>query len=136
MADVDVKWVGGRRFEGRDQEGHTVLTGSDDSAIKASSLLLTAVAGCAGVEVVGILQKKRQQVTAVEAHVTKHNDPDPPWCIHQIDIEWVVTGHNLSEKAVRDAVHLAETKYCSVGASLTSQIVTTIRLVEDESQAG
>jgi uncharacterized OsmC-like protein len=61
------------------------------------------------------------------------NAPDPPWTIEKIEIEWVVRGHNLSEKAVHDAVHLAEGKYCSVAASLKSEIVMAIRLVEEGS---
>jgi putative redox protein len=131
MSDIDVKWVRDRVFEARDQAGHSVLTGSDPSVLKATALLLASLAGCAGVDIVGILEKKRQHVTGIEAHVTKHSDAEPPWCIKQIEIEWVVRGHNLSEKAVHDAVHLAETKYCSVAASLTSEIITTIRVVED-----
>jgi putative redox protein len=131
MADVDVKWVRGRVFEASDEAGHTVLTGSDPGVLKATALLLAALAGCAGVDIVGILEKKRQKVTGVEAHVTKHSEPEPPWYICQIDIEWVVRGHKLSDKAVHDAVHLAETKYCSVAASLKSEIITSIRVVED-----
>lgn len=132
MADVDVRWLDARLFEAIDGEGHTLLTGSDPRGFMASDLLLAALAGCAGVDVIGILEKKRQQFTRVEAHVTKHNAPQPPWYIEKIEIEWLVHGHNLSEKAVHDAVHLAETKYCSVAASLSSELVTTIRLIEED----
>ena len=132
MADVDLRWLDGRLFQASDGAGHTLLTGSDERGFKAGELLLAALAGCAGVDVVGILEKKRQRVTGVEAHATKTNNADPPWCIDKIEIEWVVRGHSLSEKAVHDAVHLAETKYCSVAASLKSEIVTTIRLVEED----
>ena len=135
MADVDVKWVGERRFEARDHSGNSVVTGTGDGAFKAGELILAALAGCTGVDLVGILEKKRQKIVSVEAHVTKHNAPEPPWCIEKIEIEWVVCGHKVSEKAVRDAVHLAETKYCSVAASLNSEIVTTIRVVETDGPA-
>jgi putative redox protein len=133
MADVTVTWTGEQLFQVADKAGHTVLTGMDNQAPRPTSLLLGALASCAGVDLVTILAKKRQKVTGIEAHLTKESAPEPPWTIVKIDIEWVICGHKLSEKAVTDAVHLAEEKYCSVAASLQSEIVTTIRLVEEGS---
>ena len=131
MAGVQVTWVGGQLFEAADDAGHTILTGSDSRSFKPPDLLLAGLAACAGIDLVAILEKKRQKVTGIEANLSKQNAPEPPWTIEKIEIEWVVRGHNLSEKAVRDAVHLAEGKYCSVAASLKSEIVMTIRLVEE-----
>jgi putative redox protein len=133
MADVTVTWTGEQLFEVADKAGHTVLTGMDDRVPRPTSLLLGALASCAGVDLVTILAKKRQKVTGIEAHLTKESAPKPPWTIVKIEIGWVIRGHKLSEKAVTDAVHLAEEKYCSVAASLKSEIVTTIRLVEEGS---
>jgi putative redox protein len=129
---VKVTWTGGQLFEAADEAGHIVLTGAEGQGFKPPDLLLAALAACAGSDVVTILEKKRQKVTGVQALVSKQNAPDPPWTIERIDIEWLVRGHKLSEKAVRDAVSLAEGKYCSVAASLKSEIVTTIRVVEVE----
>jgi putative redox protein len=131
MAGVQVTWMGGELFEAADDAGHTILTGSGPRSFKPPDMLLAALAACAGVDLVAILQKKRQQVTGVQARLSKQNAPDPPWTIEKIEIEWVVRGHNLSEKAVWDAARLAEGKYCSVAASLKSEIVMTIRLVEE-----
>ncbi len=133
MAGVQVTWMGGELFEAADDAGHTILTGQDPRSFKPPNLLLASLAACAGIDLVAILQKKRQKVTGVEANLSKQSAPDPPWTIEKIEIEWVVRGHNLSEKAVWDAVRLAEEKYCSVAASLKSEIVMTIRLVEEES---
>ena len=103
MADVNVKWTGGVQFMASDQAGHVVVTDRDGQGMKPPLLLLVSLAGCAGVDVVRILEKKRQRFTSIEANVSKHNDPDPPWCITKIETEWIVRGHNLKEKAVRDA---------------------------------
>ena len=133
MADVKVRWMGGELFEAADNAGHTLLTGTDPRSFRPPMMLLAAVAACAGVDAVAILGKKRQKVVGFEAHISKQNAPDPPWTIEKIELEWVVRGHNLSEKAVRDAIHLAEEKYCSVAASLRSEVVMTLRLLEEES---
>ena len=46
-------------------------------------------------------------------------------------MEWVITGPNLTQKAAEDAVRLSQEKYCSVAASLKSELVTTVRVVAE-----
>jgi putative redox protein len=135
MADVSVKWTDGVQFIGSDEAGHVVVTDRDGQGMKPPNLLLISLATCAGIDVVRILEKKRQKFTGIEARVSKHNDPEPPWCIEKIELEWIVRGRGLKEKAVRDAVRLAEEKYCSVSASLASELVTTIQVVNEDEEA-
>lgn len=134
MATVRGKWTGGGQFLFADEAGHVVVTDPDGQGIKPPKLLLVALAGCAGVDVARILEKKRKRVTGIEVSLSKEHAPDPPWCIEKIEVEWVVKGTNLTEKAVRDAIQLAEEKYCSVTASLTSQLVTTVRVVNEDEE--
>jgi putative redox protein len=131
MAGVDVKWTGGYQFLATDQAGRTVVTDSEGNGFKPPDLLLVSLVGCAGVDVVRILEKKRQDFTSVECAVKKEHAPEAPWTIEKIEMEWIVRGRNLKEKAVGDAVRLAEEKYCSVSASLDSELVTTIRVVNE-----
>jgi len=131
MAGVSVKWIGGKQFLAADEAGHVVVTDSEGQGFKPPELLLVSLVGCAGVDVVSILEKKRQKFSSVEARVDKQNAPDAPWPIEKIEIEWTVRGRGLKEKAVRDAVQLAEEKYCSVSASLTSELVTTVRVINE-----
>ena len=134
MPGVNLKWTGGLQFLAADEAGHVVVTDRDGQGFKPPDLLLASLVTCAGIDVVRILEKKRQKFSGIEAKVTKQNAPDPPWTIEKIEVEWIVRGRNLKEKAVRDSVHLAEEKYCSVYASLNSELVTTIRVLnEDES---
>lgn len=132
MAGIKVKWTGGGQYLAADEAGHVVVTDSNGQGFKPAELVLVALAGCAGVDLVSILEKKRQKLTAIEVKASKQSAPEPPWTIEKIDIEWTVRGRNLQEKAVRDAVHLAEEKYCSVAASLKSEIVTTVVVVNEE----
>jgi len=132
MAGVDLKWTGGQQFLATDEAGHVVVTDSQGQGFKPPDLLLVSLVGCAGVDVVRILEKKRQMFSSIEAKVGKQNAPEAPWTIEKIEVEWVVRGRNLKEKAVRDAVRLAEEKYCSVSASLTSELVTTVHVINEE----
>ena len=130
VPDLHVKWTGGTQFLAADDAGHVVVSDGEGQGFQPPLLLLASIVGCAGVDVVHILEKKRQKVTGIEVDVTKYNAPDPPWTIEKIEVEWSIRGPNLKEKAVWDAVRLAEEKYCSVTASLKSEIVTTIRIVD------
>ncbi len=132
MAGVTVKWTGGGQFLAADDAGHVVVTDSAGQGFKPPDLLLVSIAGCAGVDVVRILEKKRQRFSSIEVRVRKENAPDPPWPITKIEVVWTVRGRGLKRKAVEDAVRLAEEKYCSVTASLTGEIVTTVHVVNED----
>jgi putative redox protein len=131
MPGVNLKWTGGEQFLAADNAGHVVVTDSKGEGFKPPDLLLVSLVGCAGVDVVRILEKKRQQFSGIEAKVSQQHAADPPWTIEKIEVEWVVRGRNLKEKAVRDAVSLSEDKYCSVYASLKSEIVSSVRVVNE-----
>ena len=135
MAGVDVKWTGGKQFLAADQAGHVVVTDSEGQGFKPPDLMLASLVGCAGVDVVRILQKKRQKFSSIEVKVDKQNAPDAPWPIEKVEVEWTVRGQGLKEKAVRDAVELAELKYCSVSASMTSKLITTVRVINEDEGA-
>jgi putative redox protein len=132
MADVNVKWTGGLQFLATDELGHTVVTDRDGQGFKPPILLLASLVTCSGIDVVRILEKKRKKIASIEAKVTKENEPDPPWFIKKIEVEWVIRGPNMTQKAAEDAVQLAEHKYCSVYASLESEIVSTVRIENEE----
>lgn len=135
MAGVNVKWTGGKQFLASDQAGHVAVTDSEGQGFKPPDLMLASLVGCAGVDVVRILQKKRQKFSRIEVKVDRHNAPDAPWPIEKVEVEWTVRGQGLREKAVRDAVELAELKYCSVSASMTSKLVTTVRVINEDEGA-
>lgn len=132
MADIEVKWTGGHQFLAADEAGHVVVTDSAGQGFKPPNLLLASLVTCAGIDVVRILEKKRQNFTAIEVKVDKQNASEAPWTIETVEVEWIVRGQGLKEKAVRDSVRLAEEKYCSVSASLRSELVTTVRVVNED----
>ena len=135
MSSIDVKWTGGLQFLAADEAGHVVVTDKEGQGFKPPDLLLVSLVGCAGIDVVRILEKKRKKITSIEAKVTKENAPEPPWTITKINVEWVVRGPNMTQKAVEQAVHLAESKYCSVAASMLSELNTSVRAeLDDEGQ--
>jgi putative redox protein len=95
-------------------------------------LLLVGLGSCTAVDVIGILKKKREQVTAYRVEVRGERRADHPRSYTRMEVHHVVTGRELSEKAVSQAIELSETKYCSVAATLrpTAEIVSTFEIIE------
>ena len=137
-SNVHVEWVSKGRFVGTDSHKHSIVVSTQDAEngieMKPSELLLVALGGCSSVDVVSILQKKRQALTGLEVEITAEQEPEPPWCFRKINTIYHVRGRGLSEKAVADAIRLSEEKYCSVRATLDKsvEVHTEYRIVEEE----
>jgi putative redox protein len=136
VAHAKITWFGGKQFVGVDSSKHSVVLSSQDedngTGMKPSDLLLVAVAGCSAVDVIGILDKKRQDVRGLEINVTGEQDEDPPWTFRRVEMEFVIKGRDLKEKAVADAIELSVQKYCSVSATIeaTAEVVSSYRIEE------
>jgi len=136
MSHAKITWFGERQFVGIDSSKHSVVISAQDEAnatgMKPSDLLLVALAGCSAMDVIGILRKKRLDVQGFEINVKGEQDEDPPWTFRRIELEYVVSGRGIKEKAVADAVRLSKDKYCSVSATVqgVAEVVTSYRIVE------
>jgi putative redox protein len=131
MGSVQVVWKGEGQFLGRDARGQTAAISTQEAApgMKPTDLLLTALAGCTAVEVVSILAKMRQPLSALTIEVEGWQDPDPPWAFRRIHLRFSGRGLRLEPAAVRRAIELAEGKYCSVAATLRPTVELTTSFV-------
>src|SRR5512142_2062378 len=109
-----------RQFVARTGGGHHLLIDDKDGASgpKPIELVAAGLAGCTAFDVINILRKKRQQVTAYQVRVEADQVSTPPQVFTDIRVHHIVTGVNISRNAVEDAIRLSEEKYCSVGAML------------------
>lgn len=131
-----LRWIpGGNRFVSTDSTGHSVVmsTPKENSGMKPSELILSALAGCASVDVVDILAKKRTPLSHLEVQVSAEQDADPPWTFRKIFVKFLVKGEGLTEKNVAQAIELSEEKYCSVAATLRgkAEIITSFEILAD-----
>ena len=115
----------GLRFTARTGSGHEIVL--DDSGGNAGprpvEMLLIGQAGCTGMDVISILQKKRLIVTRYEVSVTAEQRDGQPAIFTRADIVHIVEGPALDEAAVRRAIELSATRYCSVAAMLSAGTV-------------
>ncbi len=113
---------GDMRFEARVGSGHTIVmdNGEGDTGARPAELVGVALAGCTGMDVISILRKKRQAVSGYEIRVEGIQIEEHPNSFTQFTVTHVVTGEAVDPEAVRRAVELSATKYCSVGSTLAS----------------
>ena len=140
MADHEQKatihWANNDFFVGITPSGHaqTMETDSDrGSAASPMELLLLALGGCTGVDVIDILKKKRQHVTDYRIEVHGDRRQEFPRAFIKFYVKHIVSGRGVSEKALARAIELSDQKYCSVAATLrgTAEIVTSYEIIED-----
>ena len=119
-----VDWTGNAGFKAISGSGHTVqLDGPPDHGGKNQGprpmeMVLMGLGGCSSFDVMSILQKSRQDVTACHAELEAERADTVPSVFTKIHLHFVVTGDNLKENLVRRAVSLSAEKYCSASIML------------------
>ena len=129
---VSARWTGeDLHYVGIDSKGNEIGMGGNDSS--PSELLLMGAAGCMGMDIVSVLEKKRQAITGIDVHVTGHQPDDYPKPFQIVELAFTVKGDNVDPKAVERAVALSRDKYCIVGQTLQNVVeLKTSFTIEDK----
>jgi putative redox protein len=120
--EIEAEWLGEGAFIGRNVSGGTVQFGrlGDQPCVSPMELILVGLAGCTGSDVVDILKKKRETLTALKVNVRGKRAVDYPKIYTEIEITYLIWGVGIDTKSVERAIQLSEEKYCSVSAMLSS----------------
>jgi len=118
-------WKKEMEFDGHSESGHHVVF--DGGAAHANGptpmeAVLMALCACTSVDVVSILQKKREPLTSLTVSATAEQAAAPPRVFTKIKLTYLVGG-GVSQKAAEDAVGLSKNKYCSVSKMLEKSVL-------------
>ena len=129
--NASVVWQGnGLEFKAKMETGFsfTMHSPADDRGATPMEFLLAGVAGCTSMDVISILEKKRQKVHSLETHIHGVQAADAPNVFTDVTITFVVKGEDIDPAAVERAIELSHTKYCSAsimfqrsGANVTTE---------------
>jgi putative redox protein len=135
--EVIAEWQGERTFLGKTDGGGTVQMGATESIPSPMELLLLGVAGCTGIDVALILEKKRQPLQDLKVKVRGKRADEYPKVYTEIEIVYLLSGEGLSKKAVEQAIQLSEEKYCSASAMInkTATIKSSYRILSSKDEA-
>ena len=110
----------------------SVENGGQDRGARPMEMLLVALASCAGMDILSILRKKRQDVKAYEVQVHGDRREDHPKVFVEITVEHIITGHAIQPEGVKRAMELTVEKYCGASIMLgkAATVTHTFRIVE------
>jgi len=120
---VVTKWVGNMVFDA-EVSGHHILMdadpewGGEDKGSRPKPLLMAALAGCSGLDVVSILKKMQVENYQFEIETNAESTSEHPIVYHTITAKFKFVGENLPEDKIIKAVTLSTERYCGVNAML------------------
>lgn len=123
--DVTLNWKGKMSFEGAGETGFSQKmdseesVGGENSAARPMEFIALGLAGCTGMDVISILQKKKQPVLDFQVKVHAERANEHPKVITQAVIEYLVTGKDVDEASLLRAIELSADKYCPAQAMLS-----------------
>lgn len=116
--DARVTWKEGLTFSGTADTGFKVPLGApqdvggNEDGFRPIELMAVSLAGCTAMDVISILQKKRQEITGFEVIVHADRAEEHPKVFTRARIVYFVTGREVSEQALLRAIELSATRYC------------------------
>lgn len=118
--EISAEWAGELAFIGRNASGAQIQIGSlnDKPGVGPMEMLLLGIAGCTGMDIINILQKKRLNLERFQLFVRGLRAEDYPKIYTDIEVVYKLWGTDLDTASVEQAIRLSEEKYCSVGLML------------------
>ncbi len=135
--EASVVLQGDVRFEARAESGHRVIldgpaeAGGENAGFRPMELMLLGLGGCMGLDLLLILQRMRQDVAAYRVAIHAERAEEPPRVYTEVRMEHIFQGGSVEASAVKRALELAETKYCSGSAMFakTAKITNTFQIL-------
>ncbi|MDX9882747.1 MAG: OsmC family protein [Prolixibacteraceae bacterium] len=134
---IDLIWKENMAFE-TDMDGHKLVldaghdSGGHDQGPRPKKLMLVALAGCTGMDVISILKKMKIEPEGFNVIVEGDVADDHPKKYTQMKIIYQFKGKNLSQEKLQKAVDLSQEKYCGVSAVYRDalRMESEIRIIE------
>lgn len=128
--EIDVQWMGKMQFNAL-VDGHTIVmdapgkVGGEDNGPIPKPLILTALAGCTGMDIAAILRKANKNPANFDMKVTGEISQRTPLQYIAIHVVYDFKGNNENKEAALNAVTDSQEKYCGVSSMLKKALPLT-----------
>ncbi len=131
---VTTTWKGNMQFESTNQGGNLMIDAGPENdgegkGYRPKSLMLSALAGCSGLDIVPLLKKMRAEVENIEIDITAELTDELPKYYNNVHVVYKFYGMNFKKGKIEKAVDLSVNKYCGVMemfrqfANVTTEII-------------
>lgn len=135
--EINLEWLENMAFKTQ-VNGHEIILdaspegGGEDRGPRPKILMMVALAGCTGMDVISILRKMRVEVDGFNVRVEGEQTDEHPKHYTSMKIIYEFKGKDLPLDKLEKAVNLSEERYCGVNATYKKamEITTEIRIVE------
>lgn len=114
--DANVIWQSGLNFSAHSDSGSTLDLGAENKGFRPMELFAIGLAGCTAMDVISIMEKKRQQVSHFEVKVHAERAEEHPKVFTRAKIEYLVSGQSIDESALVRSIELSASRYCPAQA--------------------
>ncbi|MBK5270455.1 MAG: OsmC family protein [Bacteroidia bacterium] len=128
--EIETQWMGKMQFNTL-VNGHTVImdaperVGGEDNGTIPKPLVLTALSGCTGMDIVAMLRKSQNEVRGLDIKVTGELSKQHPIEYVSMHLVYSFTGEEANKEPALKAVNLSQNNYCGVSHLLKKAIPVT-----------
>lgn len=128
--EIKINWLENMAFEA-EINGHRILldasekSGGENRGPRPKPLMLVALAGCTGMDVVSILKKMRVELEDFNVLVEGDLTDEHPKQFTKMHVVYEFKGRNLPMDKLEKAISLSEERYCGVSAMYRKAIGIT-----------
>jgi len=132
-------WIKGMAFDA-ELSGHHVIMDADsewggqDLGPRPKPLLLAALAGCTGMDVVSILEKMKLGPFTFRMDIEADSTDEHPKVYKEIRLSYIFGGEALPQDKILKAVKLSFEQYCGVSAMLKKAMPVSIQVFINENE--
>lgn len=121
---TELRHEGGLRFVATTGSGFEIAmdNGTGASGPRPTEVLAAAIGGCTAMDIASILEKKRQVVSRYAVRVEAEQRDAHPHAFRRVTVTHEVEGPAVDVEAVRRAIELSATTYCSVSTGIAAGI--------------
>ncbi len=131
-------WIDNLAFDAEIDGFHLTLdvseaAGGNNRGPRPKPLLLAALSGCTGMDVVSILKKMRVENYKLTIDMDADVVDEHPKVYSEIRMQFIFTGEDLPKDKIISAVQLSADKYCAVSAMLKKAVnIKTLILINEQ----
>jgi putative redox protein len=143
MLKARVQWLDGRAFVGESGSGHAVVmdgapgAGGRNIGLRPTEMVLLGLGGCTAFDVVMILERMREKITALDIELEAERAEEDPKVFTHVKLIYKLTGRGLKPANVERALNLSAEKYCSISMMIakTAKIEHSFEIFEEGAEA-
>jgi putative redox protein len=117
---ITTTWLGNMKFESTNPSGHNLFidagpeNGGNSEGYRPKALMLSALAGCSGLDVASLIKKMKLEVDDFKIEIDANLTEEDPKYYDKVTMHFHFSGTDLNEKKLQRAVDLSVEKYCGV----------------------